>query len=219
MKIYNKRRLAALFGKQFTGVRQLELGCGSAKREGFFGIDILPSPSVDLVLNIEKHGLPFPDNSIDHIYSSHTFEHIANYRFVMREIMRIAKPDALVEIWTPYGKSNDGMLFGHNTFFSETSFKHICFEYDRFFLGQVHGYLVWEKSHYNLYPDILKELKARKIPLDFALDHLFNIALEWGVFLRVKKDAGKAPGPQYPGSVFMYGRDNVVKTDHPADIS
>ncbi|HKU19076.1 MAG TPA: methyltransferase domain-containing protein [Candidatus Saccharimonadales bacterium] len=219
MQKHTKRRIGALLGKKFSHVTKVELGCGDTKREGFFGIDILPSPSVDLVLNIEKHKLPFPDNSIDHIYSSHTFEHLTNYRFVLREIMRVAKPDALVEIWTPYGKSNDGMLFGHFTFLSETSFKHICFEFDRFFLGQTHGYLLWEKTHYNLYPDIIKQLKERKIPLDFALEHLFNIALEWGVFLRVKKDAAKAPGPQYPGAVFMYGRGNVVKTDHPADIS
>ncbi len=207
--------------KLIKGVTKLELGCGNVKRKGFFGIDILPSPVVDLVLDIETHKLPFADSSIDHIYTSHTFEHLTEYRFVLQEIMRVAKPNALVEIWTPYGKSNDGMLFGHFTFLSETSFKHICFEYDRFYLEEIEGYLLWEKSHYNLFPGIVEQLKAMKIPLDFALDHLFNIALEWGVFLRVKKSPRykKAPGPQYPKSVFYYGgRKERIKTNHPADV-
>jgi SAM-dependent methyltransferase len=220
MKQYQNNRLRTLFGQQLTHVSTLELGCGDAKREGFFGIDILPSPSVDLVLDITKKRLPFPDNSMDYIYSSHTFEHLTNHRFVLREIMRVAKPDAMVEIWTPYGKSNDGLLFGHNTFLTETSFKHVSFEFDRFYLGDTHGYFSWEKSQYNLYPDILMQLKAANISLEFALEHLFNIALEWGVFLRVKKDADKAPGPQYPGAVFSYGgRNTIIKTDHPNDIT
>ena len=48
----------------------------------------------------------------------------------LREIMRVAKDGATVEIWTPYGKSNDAFLLGHRNFYTETHWKHICFEYD-----------------------------------------------------------------------------------------
>ena len=201
-------------------VTKLELGCGYQKRDGFFGIDILKTPAVDLVLDIEKKKLPFPDNSIDYIYSSHTFEHLTNYQFVIQEMFRVCKPNAVIEIWTPYGKSNDGMLFGHYTFLSETSFKHIAFEYDRFFFEKAKGYFLWEKTQYTLYPGIVESLKKMKIPFDFALEHMFNIALEWGVFMRVKKDAPKAPGPQYPGKVFTYGgRTDVVKVGLPDEVN
>lgn len=195
-----------------ASVTKLELGCGSNKREGFFGIDILAAPGVDLVLDYENNPLPFATDSIDYVYSSHSFEHITRYPEVLRELLRVCRHDATIEIWTPYGKSDDGLLFGHYTFFSETSFKHICFEYDRFYLGDSHGYFLWERSHYNLHPDILDGLRKLTISLDFALTHMFNVALEWGVFLRVKKDAPRAPGPQ--GQVRVYsvaGRSPLIE--------
>jgi SAM-dependent methyltransferase len=190
---------------------KIELGCGANKRDGFFGIDIADGPAVDLVLDIERQPLPFADDSIDHVYTSHAFEHLVNYQYVLREIMRVCKPGAIVEIWTPYGKSNDGFLFGHTTFITETHFKHICYQYDRFYLGETPGYLDWEKSQYVLFPGIAEQLHRFGIPLDFALDHMFNIALEWGVFLRVKKDVAVAPGPQIPALEFGYTRDGRVE--------
>jgi SAM-dependent methyltransferase len=190
---------------------KIELGCGANKRDGFFGIDIADGPAVDLVLDIEHQQLPFADDSIDHVYTSHAFEHLINYQYVLREIMRVCKPDAIVEIWTPYGKSNDGFLFGHTTFITETHFKHICYQYDRFYLGETPGYLNWERSQYVLFPGIADQLRRLGIPMDFALDHMFNIALEWGVFLRVKKDLVAAPGPQIPAVEFGYTRDQRVE--------
>jgi SAM-dependent methyltransferase len=190
---------------------KIELGCGANKRDGFFGIDIADGPAVDLVLDIERQLLPFADDSIDHVYTSHAFEHLVNYQYVLREIMRVCKPGAMVEIWTPYGKSNDGFLFGHTTFITETHFKHICYQYDRFYLGDTPGYLDWEKSQYVLFPGIAEQLHRFGIPLEFALDHMFNIALEWGVFLRVRKDEPVAPGPQIPALEFGYTRDGRVE--------
>ena len=196
--------------KQATKV---ELGCGTHKKSGFFGIDILKSDQVDLVMDIEKKKLPFKDNQLDYIYSSHTFEHLTNYRFVLQEILRVCKHNATIEIWTPYGKSDDGLLFGHYTFLSEASFKHICFEYDRFYLEDKKGYFSWEETHYNLYPDIISDLQQNQIGFDFALKHLFNICLEWGVVFKVKKDVDKALGPQYPRKNYYYGRDNRVEIE------
>jgi SAM-dependent methyltransferase len=189
---------------------RIELGCGDNKRQGFFGIDIASGLQVDLVLDIERQPLPFRDDSVDHVYSSHTFEHLTAFPFVLREIFRVCRHEATVEIWTPYGKSNDGMLFGHFTLMTETSFKHICFEYDRFYLGDCPGYFEWFRTHYSLYPGIAERLGELGIPFDFALEHLFNICLEWGVFLRVRKDGPRAPGPQIPERIYSYGRDKVL---------
>jgi SAM-dependent methyltransferase len=194
---------------QATGLR-IELGCGQHKQPGFIGIDTLDAPGVDVVLDLNNENLPFEDDSVGYVYSNHAFEHFANYRAILKEIFRVSRPGATVEIWTPYGKSNDGLLFGHNTFFTETSFKHICYEYDRFFLEASPGYFQWLESHYNLWPGISDHLEAMGIPIDFALDHMFNIALEWGVFLSVRKDADRAPGPQIPERKYFYGRADPV---------
>jgi SAM-dependent methyltransferase len=197
---------------------RVELGCGANKKEGFFGIDVEPLPGVDKVMNIEKTPLPFEDNSVDYIYSSHTFEHLTDFPYVFREIFRVCKPGAIIEIWTPYGKSNDGLLYGHFNFFTETHFKHVCFEYDRFFLCECPGYFSWEKTHYILFPKIIRDLRMLNIPLVFAREHLFNIILEWGVFLTVRKDAERAPGVQAPEEIYSYGREQkpLLKLDHKA---
>jgi len=59
-----------------TTPKNVELGCGSHKRAGFYGIDIAMGSEVDLVLDVERSPLPFPDDSVSHIYSSHAFEHL-----------------------------------------------------------------------------------------------------------------------------------------------
>ena len=193
--------------------KKLELGCGANKREGFFGIDITHQPGVDLVLDLTKDNFPFPDNSIEYIYSNHMFEHLGSHALIFREIFRVCRHDALVEIWTPYGKSNDGFLYGHTTFFTETHIKHLCFERDRFFLRDAYGYFFWEEVHYDLFPGIIETLRSMNIPLEFALEHMFNIAMQWGVFLRVKKDAAMALGPQIPKRTYCYGRGNNRQTE------
>ena len=194
-----------------TAQLQIELGCGQNKRAGFIGIDNQEFPGVDIALDLNRDKLPFEDGSVSYVYTSHAFEHIQNYHLVLQEIFRVCQDQATVEIWTPYGKSNDGFLFGHSLFFTETHFKHICYEYDRFYLESCKGYFEWYATHYNLYPGIAEELSGMNIPMDFALEHMFNIALEWGVFMRVRKDADRAPGPQIPARSYFYGREQAVE--------
>jgi SAM-dependent methyltransferase len=193
-------------------VTRIELGCGNNKREGFHGLDIVRSPVTDYVANFEVDQLPFPDDSIEYVYSNHTFEHLGYLPNILREIVRVCRHDAVVEIWTPYGPSRDAFVIGHLHFLNESHWKHICFEHDRNYLGEAPGYLLWEEARYNLTPGILPQLQSLQVSIDFAIEHMFDIAFEWGVFLRVKKDLCKAPGPQKPERLFRYGRDNVVST-------
>jgi SAM-dependent methyltransferase len=207
--------VAAATRAALDDVRHLELGCGANKREGFFGIDIAPGPAVDLVLDIEREALPFADSSIERVYSSHTFEHLeapGSPIQTLREIMRVAKHGAEVEIWTPFGKSDDALLFGHKVFYTETHWKHVCFEYDDFYFGEnVPGRFIWRRTQYLIYPEILERLRELRIPLDFALTHMTNIALEFGVFLEVDKTALVAERPQIPVREFGYRRNQVVQ--------
>ena len=195
-------------------VSNVELGCGGNKRAGFFGIDIAPSPVVDLVMNIERDRLPFEDSSIDRIYSSHTFEHLeapGSPIQTLREIIRVCKHLAQVEIWTPYGRSNDGLLFGHHVFYTETHWKHICFEYDDFYFGKGSpGRFTWRRTQYVLYPGILERLAELRIPIDFALTHMTNVVLEFGVFIEVDKSVSKALAPQFPAVELCYQRGQIV---------
>jgi SAM-dependent methyltransferase len=193
----------------------VELGCGTRKRAGFYGIDIAPGPQVDLVLDIEQNPLPFPDASVTYVYSSHTFEHLeapGSPIQTLKEIMRVCEHGATVEVWTPYGKSNDALLFGHRVFYTETHWKHICFEYDDFYLGQgSQGRFEWVRTEYVLRHEILKTLKEIGVPIEFALEHMMNIALEFGVFLKIDKKARKAKSPQFPVRGLCYERGKVLQ--------
>jgi len=120
-----------------------------------------------------------------------------------------------VEIWTPYGKSNDALLLGHRNFYTETHWQHIVYLYDSFYLGEGPGRFVWEKTQYVLWPSIVEEVGRLGISLEFALDHMFNVAQEFGVFLRVDKKATRAINPQYPRKVFGYSRTEFLEPTTP----
>jgi len=49
-----------------------------------------------------------------------------------------------------------------------------------------------------------------KIPVDFALVHLVNVYLEFGVFLEVDKTVTKAQRPQIPVRELCYRRNEVT---------
>ncbi len=83
---------------------KLDIGCGTRKKEGFKGVDILPLEGVDYVCDLEKK-LPFEDNSVEEIFCSHTLEHIHNFPELMAEFWRVCKPGAKVRILVPYFRS------------------------------------------------------------------------------------------------------------------
>ena len=190
---------------------KIDIGCGNHKREGFIGVDIAPGENVDYVLDIEKERLPFDDDSVDHVFSNHTFEHIWSPQNILREIVRVCKHDALVEIWTPYLKSNDAFLLGHYSFYNESIYKHICFEYDDFYFADAPGRFELKKYHYVLFPSILDTLQQMNIPFLFALDHMFNIALEFGAYIRVDKTIRSAVKPQIPEIYVSYTRNEETQ--------
>lgn len=84
----------------------LDLGCGSQKRPGAVGVDIVPFPGVDLVADLNRFPYPFKDNAFSRIVLSHVIEHLADVVAVMEEVYRIAKPGATVEVLTPHYTDN-----------------------------------------------------------------------------------------------------------------
>jgi len=58
---------------------KLHVGCGKRFIPGYLNIDIQPYEGVDLVADISN--LPFPDGSVDFIYSCANIEHFGRYRY------------------------------------------------------------------------------------------------------------------------------------------
>ena len=110
-------------------MRILDVGCGNNKykEEGakVYGIDIGKTPDVDKVWDGEKDRIPYPDNYFDKIVSFGALEHIGNFKNVMEEIWRVAKPKAKVIIVVPYFRSGWAFSENHKLFFKIDSFQYL----------------------------------------------------------------------------------------------
>lgn len=87
---------------------RLNLGCGNRPLKGYINIDYVHQQDVEIFLSHDLNkGLPmFDDNSVDHIYSSHSLEHIENLWFLVQEIIRVCKNGATVHIKVPHFTSD-----------------------------------------------------------------------------------------------------------------
>ena len=55
---------------------RLNLGVGRRPREGYYGLDWIEMPGVDVVADLNEPFTQLPDNSVEAIYTHHTFEHV-----------------------------------------------------------------------------------------------------------------------------------------------
>jgi len=103
---------------------KLNIGCGRNKKEGYINIDKNPVFEPDIIRDITR-GLPFNDDSIDEIYTSHCLEHIDSGEdiiFVMNELYRALKPEGLLTIRVPHTKEYGAFCDPtHKSFWNEQS--------------------------------------------------------------------------------------------------
>lgn len=81
---------------------KIDIGCGPNKKSGFKGMDIIPFPGVDFVIDLEKGFSFLEDNSVDEYYTAHFLEHIDNFELVMGEIYRTLKPGGICTVFVPH---------------------------------------------------------------------------------------------------------------------
>lgn len=84
-------------------VTRLDLGCGTRKQQGFFGVDAMGFAGVDLVHDL-RQPWPFADGSIEEIKCSHFLEHLTGYERIgfFNELYRVMKRGARATIITPH---------------------------------------------------------------------------------------------------------------------
>ena len=155
---------------------KIDLGCGSRKKDGWFGIDMVDGPEVDLVMDITQ-GLPLSDNSVSKVYSYHMLEHLdrTHYANLFAELHRVCEPGATLDIWVPYWTHRTAYNFSHLTRINEH-----CFEgpgFQQFFEVLAVTY-VFEDD----WRDKLPEEK------EYARKHLMNVVKEMRVECRTRKE-------------------------------
>jgi SAM-dependent methyltransferase len=106
----------------------LDLGCGpNKKHENWIGIDQANYFCVDLRGDIFDVLSAMEDESVDHIFSSHFFEHIEDVSRLVREITRILKKNGTMKVVVPHF-SNPYFYSDHThkTFFGLYSFSYFA---------------------------------------------------------------------------------------------
>jgi SAM-dependent methyltransferase len=106
---------------------KVEIGGGPIPLEGYFNIDCLVHPKVNHVMDFNVDKLPFENDSVDEIYSSHCLEHldpVKGYVHCLEEMYRVSKPDAKWLIKVPYAHSHHTIAnpFHINNRFNEYAF-------------------------------------------------------------------------------------------------
>ena len=80
---------------------RLDVGSGPVPREGFTGVDLYAeAPGI---VHAPMNKLPYDDEYVDEIYSSHALEHIGKYEIIptLAEWWRVLKFDGLLTIEVP----------------------------------------------------------------------------------------------------------------------
>jgi len=80
----------------------LDLGCGRKTVPGRITIDKVDLPQVDIVADLEE-GLSFlPDGCVDAIHCRSVLEHIEHFEPLLREMMRVLKPEGRAHVFVPH---------------------------------------------------------------------------------------------------------------------
>jgi SAM-dependent methyltransferase len=171
----------------------LDLGCGKIKKSGYIGVDKFSIPEVDYVVDFEKENLPFKDDSVVNVYSSHCLEHLSDPHKLLSELIRVCTNNASFELWLPHLRSNDAFVFDHRMFYNELIISRISGINTDFWFPDNKGALRLNSVVYIIDQQIESMLDSLNVPLHFAIKHWFNIIKEWGMFFTIVKE------PDYTG--------------------
>jgi SAM-dependent methyltransferase len=129
MRILNPNVLADLAAGRPL---RLHLGSGARPLDGFYNVDLLDLPGVDIVADLNEPLAALPDNCVEAVATHHTLEHVTHLLELMAELHRVTRPDARLEIVVPhfsnpYGYSDPT----HVRFFGLYSFFYFADEADQ----------------------------------------------------------------------------------------
>lgn len=167
---------------------KIDLGCGFVKPQGFIGLDNLSGErsqipnainAPDILLDLNRDSLPFPDNSCIEVRASHFLEH-SDVMHILDECYRVLKPNGTFLFAVPYANSAEGMYPGHNIFFTEKWFyRNLTFQKN--FQIQKEDY--FPSDDYMALPKIVRFF----LPFEFARKFLFNACWQMMLTCTAKK--------------------------------
>ncbi len=82
--------------------KNLNLGCGEFKKEGYVNVDYYSVSKPDVKHNLNAVPYPFKNDSFELIEADHVLEHLENPFAVMKELYRIAADNCRILIKVPH---------------------------------------------------------------------------------------------------------------------
>jgi SAM-dependent methyltransferase len=177
----------------FGRVLSLDVGCGPKKRPGSIGLDVVALDGVDHVLDFDADPLPFEDGTVDSIFSSHCLEHLADPVRIMREMSRVARHGARLELWTPYPFHSAAFVFGHRSLFTEFQYQHMSFHEPAYWTKQLGARWIVREIVLSIPGETITELESHGVDLAFAVRYFKDVVLEMGAFVEIDKSGTVAP--------------------------
>ncbi|HNW58986.1 MAG TPA: class I SAM-dependent methyltransferase [bacterium] len=127
----------------------IDLGCGTHKVAGAFGIDVFPLSGVDMVHDLKVIPYPFPDNCAERIYLNHVIEHFSDPLPILQEAWRLASPDGTIFIRTPHYSSRHAWKDPtHQRSFSSQSFDYFGENEYSYYTGGAHFNVIHVRLKY-----------------------------------------------------------------------
>ena len=98
--------------------KYLNLGCGNDIKKStsdsvWVNLDSQKKEGVDVVWDLNKYPWPFKDNTFDLVYCSNILEYPQRLDLAMKQLERITKPEGIIEIISPYVKSDGAFKHMH----------------------------------------------------------------------------------------------------------
>src|SRR4051812_22266165 len=81
---------------------RLNLGCGLRRLPGFYNVDHVSLPGVDILADLEEPLAELPDDSVEQIYCRHTLEHVQRLLELLADLHRVTHADGRLELIVPH---------------------------------------------------------------------------------------------------------------------
>jgi methyltransferase family protein len=81
---------------------RLNLGSGLRHMPGFYNVDRLRLPGVDILADLEAPLADIPDDSVEQVYCRHTLEHVTRLLELLGELHRVTHAGGRLELIVPH---------------------------------------------------------------------------------------------------------------------
>jgi SAM-dependent methyltransferase len=166
---------------------KIDLGCGAYPKPGYIGIDNWygvrsqqeTGSGPDIVCDLSVSPIPFDDNTVDEVHSSHFLEHVDISR-MLDESWRVLKPKGIFVAIMPWGLSSAGLYPGHTAFYTDQWWRINAQVKSQFILTE---FRFRKSEFYNSLQRQIQEI----FPFDVARNVLMNACDEFVIVAHPKK--------------------------------